>query len=311
MSISEGGKMKKRISAILASLLFMAIAATVLADWEPGDGHKMHWPQTPKEGGIDVSGGRLADDWLCTQTGSVTDVHFWISWYEDYRDTIYQVSVEIYRNLPVGHPWNPYEYPVPDVEMWLWDGYFSPGEFVRREQPPDTQGWLTARTGVYEPENHTTWEQINITDIQDPFVQLEDSIYWLSVLLISDYPIGWKETDQNWNANAIWWGFIDTLPIEHPLGGAMDLAFVITGGEGYSCGDGNGDGNVTVADAIYIVGYIYGGGPEPVGEGDVNLDGRITVADAVYIVGYIYGGGPPPCEPALTNTPVEQRGMER
>jgi len=33
------------------------------------------------------------------------------------------------------------------------------------------------------------------------------------------------------------------------------------------------------------------------GCGDVNLDGRLTVADATYIVSYIYRGGPPPCEP--------------
>ena len=32
---------------------------------------------------------------------------------------------------------------------------------------------------------------------------------------------------------------------------------------GYGCGDVNGDGRVTVADATYIVSYIYRGGPEP------------------------------------------------
>lgn len=63
------------------------------------------------------------------------------------------------------------------------------------------------------------------------------------------------------------------------------------------CGDANGDDNVTVADAIYVKNYIYGGGSAPVGSGDVNLDGNVTIADGIYIVGYIYGGGPPPCEP--------------
>lgn len=68
-------------------------------------------------------------------------------------------------------------------------------------------------------------------------------------------------------------------------------------GEGL-CGDANGDGRITVADATYIVGYIYRNGPAPVGQGDVNLDGRVTVADATYIVGFVYRSGPAPCEPA-------------
>jgi hypothetical protein len=44
--------------------------------------------------------------------------------------------------------------------------------------------------------------------------------------------------------------------------------------------------------------------------GDVNLDGRVTIADATYIVSYIYRGGPEPCNPSLT-TPSEQNRMER
>jgi hypothetical protein len=33
--------------------------------------------------------------------------------------------------------------------------------------------------------------------------------------------------------------------------------------------------------------------------GDVNLDGRVTIADATYIVSYIYRGGPEPCNPSV------------
>ena len=44
--------------------------------------------------------------------------------------------------------------------------------------------------------------------------------------------------------------------------------------------------------------------------GDVNLDGRVTIADATYIVSYIYRGGPEPCNPPLT-IPSEQIRTER
>jgi hypothetical protein len=67
--------------------------------------------------------------------------------------------------------------------------------------------------------------------------------------------------------------------------------------EGSLCGDCNGDGRITVADANYIVSYIYRAGPSPVGEADVNVDGRITVADASYITSYVYRDGPEPCNP--------------
>jgi len=70
-----------------------------------------------------------------------------------------------------------------------------------------------------------------------------------------------------------------------------------TGAQSAQCGDCNGDGRITIADATYLVSYIYRGGPAPIGQGDVNLDGRVTIADATYIVAYIYRGGSPPCNP--------------
>lgn len=67
----------------------------------------------------------------------------------------------------------------------------------------------------------------------------------------------------------------------------------------YICGDANRDGIVNIGDAIFIVGYVFRGGPAPgpLGAGDANCDGPINVGDAVYIVGYIFRGGPAPCCP--------------
>ncbi len=52
-------------------------------DLLPEDGHKMHFPQLPDEDGWDVNATQpqvLADDWTCSQTGWVKDIHFWGSW---------------------------------------------------------------------------------------------------------------------------------------------------------------------------------------------------------------------------------------
>ena len=73
----------RRIILPLAVAIALGTAGPALADWDPGDGHKMHYPQLPDEDGWDVKaidGICLADDWLCTESGPVTDIHFWGSW---------------------------------------------------------------------------------------------------------------------------------------------------------------------------------------------------------------------------------------
>ena len=61
-------------------------------------------------------------------------------------------------------------------------------------------------------------------------------------------------------------------------------------------GDANGDGIVNVGDIVYLVSYLYKGGPgpTPMEAGDANCDGITNVGDIVYLVSYLYKGGPPP-----------------
>jgi hypothetical protein len=68
---------------------------------------------------------------------------------------------------------------------------------------------------------------------------------------------------------------------------------------GYVCGDANGDGNLNIGDAVFVINYVFRGGPAPapVYAGDANCDGKVNVGDAVYMVNYIFRGGPAPCCP--------------
>jgi hypothetical protein len=65
-----------------------------------------------------------------------------------------------------------------------------------------------------------------------------------------------------------------------------------------SCGDADGDLSRDVSDAVYIVNYIFKGGPapEPQCVGDTNGDGDISIGDAVYLISWIFKEGPPPVE---------------
>jgi hypothetical protein len=66
------------------------------------------------------------------------------------------------------------------------------------------------------------------------------------------------------------------------------------------CGDADGSGTVDISDAVYLIAYIFSGGPAPgdcgypQGLGDANGDGEIDISDAVYLISYIFSGGPPP-----------------
>lgn len=64
----------------------------------------------------------------------------------------------------------------------------------------------------------------------------------------------------------------------------------------YVCGDADGSMAVNVADAVYIINYVFKGGPapDPLCVGDANGDGFVNIGDAVYLVNYIFKGGAPP-----------------
>jgi hypothetical protein len=66
----------------------------------------------------------------------------------------------------------------------------------------------------------------------------------------------------------------------------------------FSCGDADGGGTVNIADAVYLVNYIFGDGaaPNPMATGDTDCDGTVDIADVVYLVNYIFAGGPEPCD---------------
>jgi hypothetical protein len=61
-------------------------------------------------------------------------------------------------------------------------------------------------------------------------------------------------------------------------------------------GDANGDGVINIADVMYMVNYLYRGGPYPASfeAGDANCDGVHGILDVLILVNFLYKGGPPP-----------------
>ncbi len=73
--------------------------------------------------------------------------------------------------------------------------------------------------------------------------------------------------------------------------------WVVVTDAGFSCGDADASGIVTVSDAVFIINYIFGGGPAPNPDerGDADCTGVTTISDVVYLINYIFAGGAAPC----------------
>lgn len=237
----------KTITVGCAALFITALlcsAHTARADWKPEDGHKMHFPQLPDRDGLDVdflSPHFLADDWLCTETGPVSDIHFWVSHRGDEIPIINDLQLEIFSNIPASPDVG---FSMPGESLWqasLLDDTFT---FATAPGGIGDQGWFDPYTGEYIPNDHDSFFQINITDITDPFIQREGEIYWLGISIDTSSPDGWKTADldlypsphtgNHYEDDAVFrledgtWREL-RYPIGHQLEGqSIDLAFVIT-----------------------------------------------------------------------------------
>jgi hypothetical protein len=252
-----------------------ALATPAVADWDPNnpaDVAKAKWIQLPdlSPNGLDVLDTiqpispvpsmwkTLADDFLCTQSGPITDAHIWGSWLSDVLPTnaaglpdpgAIEFKISFWSDQPAGGPLAPYSHP----DQLLWTGLFQPGQFTVN---PNV---LSAQEQFFDPNigqiigTDTQVYQYNFPNLVDSlgqnFVQTQGTIYWFEVqadvLSIpgTDATFGWKtrEFQQHFNDDAV---FADTngfggpnvsfwreliYPVGHPLAGAsMDLSFVLT-----------------------------------------------------------------------------------
>jgi len=204
----------------------------LLADWNTGEPHKMHYPQLPDSTGWDICLNHqfLADDFMCSETGPITDIHFWISWQGDIDGQVQQWDISIYRNSPVGQP---------GLRVWTWNGV---GNITIRQYGTGLQGWYCPFNNYLNRPDHSMFYQVNITNILEPFTQTQGEIYWLVIRASvmpgpGDPAVGWK-TSKNmppgplwgnpakWSMDGINWLTINTGTISSEY---HDMAFVITG----------------------------------------------------------------------------------
>jgi len=190
----------------------------------PWPNHKMHFPQLPDLEGWDVLAvlpKTLADDWQCSQTGPVTDIHFWGSWKDidgnPNTDDVYTPMplflLSIHRNIPAT-PDTPYSRP--GEQVWFWEGEIPGIPF----DPPTMEHWLNPNPPVqYFCNDHVAYWRYDFVGIPTPFFQHKDSIYWLNISawgIPLPYQWGWKSSRDHFMDDAV---YTDNAPVGpwHPM----------------------------------------------------------------------------------------------
>jgi hypothetical protein len=72
-----------------------------------------------------------------------------------------------------------------------------------------------------------------------------------------------------------------------------------SGGPVFRRGDSNADGTLNITDGIYVLNYLFLGGPEPPCQESANAndDATLNITDGIYILNYLFLGGPQPASP--------------
>ena len=180
------------------------------------------WYQPPQiNQGFDVQdcqGIVLADDFLCTNTGFISEIYLWGSWSNDLAGSINTFYLFIYSNMPAGPPAGGFSQP----GTLLWQQAFPPGQYC-------SNFYTSGNEMFWNPSNYMfgsdldVWQFCFVLPATNPFYQTgtpaSSNVYWLvayagGVTNTTDY--GWKSSTTNWNDAAVWGGWNDV--IQQPLG---------------------------------------------------------------------------------------------
>ncbi|HTY87197.1 MAG TPA: hypothetical protein VMB80_07005 [Candidatus Acidoferrum sp.] len=205
------------------------------------DTNTVKWVQGPDlANGVDYNASlpfTLADDFQCTNTGPITDIHLWGSWVQDQVDVGAAYTLAIWTDVPTNvditysHPGN-----------LLWYYTFYPGSYI-----------VCTNAKVPEPFNNPDGAALDhstnlfylcfFIDPHGAFTQMgtqsSPSNYWLSVTVqpsAGGAPFGWKSSTNVYNDKAVF----STMPFppsfngwnpiipSNPNNTRVDLAFKIT-----------------------------------------------------------------------------------
>jgi hypothetical protein len=204
-------------TAFVAAAILLSAGVTS-ADWEVGQ-PAVYYQLPAYSGGWDVysewgtgplasEGYGAADDWIATTTTSITDIHFWGSWKNDYVGETGQILIQIFSN-DTSDP----AFPRPDE--CLWSTVITEGQYTKQcvyTGATKDQSWYDPRyTDEWVLNEHKKIWQYNIPTLDNPFPQQAGEHYWIQISM--DYlgcEWGWKTTESVNNNSAVFWDSYNT-----------------------------------------------------------------------------------------------------
>jgi hypothetical protein len=188
----------------------------------------------------------LADDYLCTEPGRVTEIWVWGSWLDDLMPYELPDRVDFvlsfHEDIPAAV--NPDGYSIPGQTLWYRS--FASGDFTVELYAENLmEGWMEPPANYIWPGDTMCWLYKFYVPPEDAFFQRgtadQPIVYWLDV---QAYPhdaatrFGWKTSMEHWNDDAVWgqgiepylgpWFELRYPPLHEYAGESIDLAFRLT-----------------------------------------------------------------------------------
>ena len=227
----------------LAALAFLTVTANSRAQTQCVDTNGVKYLQPPNLQGLDVwnSGPwMLADDFICTNNGPITDIHIWGSWLSDsVALNSLTFTLGIYDDVPVS-PVNSFSHP----GNLLWQQTFAPGQYSESFFAAGSESFLDPGPPATVGTDSQAWYYCFYPT--NPFVQTGTNTapktYWIAAYANlpagdTSYRYGWKTTpvvQNDVSVHAPWTGSLPLsgggwLPtMQATTGGPLDLAFLLT-----------------------------------------------------------------------------------
>lgn len=110
--------------------------------------------------------------------------------------------------------------------------------------------------------------------------------FWVNDYITPTEEVKIRFIASDYNQESVVEAAIDAISIE-----------IFTCWKPYSCGDVDESEAVDIDDVVFLVNFIFAGGPspEPLEAGDADCSGDVDIDDVVFIIAYIFSGGLEPC----------------
>jgi hypothetical protein len=181
----------KWLSIIVCAVLMMA--GTAQSHWDPTYGDPYWMPSAAWNiqevflpgYTVCLEHSPLADDWKAKETGPVTDIHFWVAFWEDdipqawwadpnliLQNTTWDIAIyNSVNNMCNTAPWTAGWTYLPGMADMTIRRFPLQGTWVRDWHCPDTP--------YSQEDDHAAIFEINITNIKMPMIQTINQCYWL------------------------------------------------------------------------------------------------------------------------------------